>query len=79
MPLPAFLYPLFRPLLFKLDAETAHEWTVKMMRAAHGFGLLRPPAPNPASAIEVMGLRFPNGIGLAAGMDKSAAAVDAWL
>lgn len=79
MPLLASLYPLLRPWLFKLDAETAHEWTVKMMRAAHQLGMLQPPAPNPAAAIEVMGLKFANCVGLAAGMDKSASAVDAWL
>ena len=41
MPLPASLYPLLRPLLFRLDAETAHEWTVKLMRMAHGMGMLK--------------------------------------
>ena len=78
MPLIHSLYPLLRPLLFKLDAETAHEWTVKMMRAAHTFGILGTPVYDPKSAVEVMGIKFPNCVGLAAGMDKSASAVDAW-
>ncbi len=79
MPLIHSLYPLLRPLLFKLDAETAHEWTVKMMKFAHGLGLLKSEIRNPKSEITVMELKFPNCVGLAAGMDKSASAVDAWL
>ena len=78
MPLIHRLYPLLRPLLFKLDAETAHEWTVKMMRVAHTFDILGTPVHDPKSAVEVMGIKFPNCVGLAAGMDKSASAVDAW-
>lgn len=72
------LYPFLRPLLFKLDAETAHEWTVKLLRASHVLGLLPEPQNDPKTAREVMGLKFPNCVGLAAGMDKSASAVDAW-
>ncbi len=72
------LYPIVRPFLFKLDAETAHEWTVKLLRTAHTLGLLPEAQDDPACAREVMGLRFPNCVGLAAGMDKSASAVDAW-
>lgn len=78
MSLMARLYPLLRPLLFKLDAETAHEWTVKLLRMGHQLGLLTGPAHDPACARQVMGLQFPNCVGLAAGMDKSASAVDAW-
>ncbi|HSI63250.1 MAG TPA: quinone-dependent dihydroorotate dehydrogenase [Candidatus Saccharimonadia bacterium] len=78
MPLIHRLYPLFRPLLFQLDAETAHEWTVKLLRASHLLGMLPDPEPNPAKTRTVMGLKFPNCVGLAAGMDKSASAVDAW-
>ena len=78
MPLIHRLYPLLRPLLFKLDAETAHEWTVKMMRIAHTFGILGTPIHNPKTEVNVLGLNFPNCVGLAAGMDKSASAVDAW-
>lgn len=82
MPFLASLYPLLRPILFKLDAETAHEWTVKLMRVAHGLGLLggqKSEVGSRKSKIEVLGLKFPNCVGLAAGMDKSASAVDAWL
>ena len=81
MPLIHSLYPLLRPFLFRLDAETAHEWTVKMLRIGHGLGLLNPASGTqiPESCVEILGLKFQNVIGLAAGMDKSASAVDAWL
>ncbi len=79
MPLLNQFYPLLRPLLFKLDAETAHEWTVKLMRAAHSLGMLKSEVGSQKSEVSVLGLKFPNCVGLAAGMDKSASAVDAWL
>lgn len=71
------IYPVLKPWLFRLDAETAHTLTVKMMVSAHQFGLLRPlsTAGQPVSSL---GLTFPNRLGLAAGMDKSASAADAW-
>ena len=78
MTLAARLYPVLKPLLFRLDAERAHVWTTWMMRMAHAFGLLGSEAPEKVSAAEVFGLRFPNVLGLAAGMDKSASCVDAW-
>ena len=78
MPLLSRFYPLFRPLLFKLDPEVAHDWTVKLLKTAHVLGMLPDPPPNPAKARTVFGLNFPNCVGLAAGMDKSASAVDAW-
>lgn len=74
------LYPLLRPLLFQLDAETAHEWTVKLLKMGHTLGMLDGADPHTPSRppLKVLGLEFPNVVGLAAGMDKSAAAVDAW-
>lgn len=78
MTLAARMYPVLKPLLFRLDAERAHVWTTWMMRMAHAFGLLGSEAPEKESAAEVFGLRFPNVLGLAAGMDKSASCVDAW-
>lgn len=70
------LYPLLRPLLFRLDAETAHDLTFRMLDAAVRLGLTRGPEPLPGRAVECMGLRFPNPVGLAAGLDKNAAHVD---
>lgn len=78
MPLIHRLYPLFRPLLFQFDAETAHELTVKLLRFSHALGMLPELKADATTTREVMGLRFPNVVGLAAGMDKSASAVDAW-
>ncbi len=79
MSLVASLYPALKPWLFKMDAERAHEWTTRMMRIANGFGLLTAGQGTlPQSPIECLGLKFPNALGLAAGMDKSASAVEAW-
>jgi dihydroorotate dehydrogenase len=71
-------YPLMKPWLFRLDAERAHTLTVKMMVIAHRLGMLKSVVGTPQQPRNVMGLTFPNVLGLAAGMDKSASAVDAW-
>ncbi|WP_417070705.1 quinone-dependent dihydroorotate dehydrogenase [Niveibacterium terrae] len=69
------LYSLIRPALFTLDPETAHELTI---RSLHNFGGCLPAACRRAdSPVEVMGLSFPNRIGLAAGLDKNGLAIDA--
>ena len=75
------MYPLVKPWLFRMDAERAHEWTTRMMRMAHSLGMLtagQEPIKNPQKPIECLGLKFPNALGLAAGMDKSASTVEAW-
>ena len=72
------LYCLIRPLLFSLDPETAHELTIQgLARTAHS-GLLSLAAPKiaPCAPRTVMGLEFPNPIGLAAGLDKNGEAID---
>jgi dihydroorotate dehydrogenase len=75
-------YELFvRPLLFSLDAETAHHLTIALLqRASHFDPALRvlrslQPSPKPKT---LFGLNFPNPIGLAAGLDKNAIALPAW-
>jgi dihydroorotate dehydrogenase len=75
-------YELFvRPLLFSLDAETAHHLTIELLqRASHFDPALRvlrslQPSSKPKS---LFGLNFPNPIGLAAGLDKNAVALPAW-
>lgn len=79
MSLTANLYPLLKPWLFRMDAERAHEWTTRMMRFSHRLGLLTVGQERlPQKPVECLGLRFPNALGLAAGMDKSASAVEAW-
>lgn len=71
-------YPVMKPWLFRMDAERAHTLTVKMMVIAHRLGMLKSVVSTPQQPRKVMGLTFPNVLGLAAGMDKSASAVDAW-
>jgi dihydroorotate dehydrogenase len=68
-------YPLIRPLLFALDAERAHELTLHLVALGDSLGLARP-APATGTPVDVMGLRFPNRVGLAAGLDKNGTAVD---
>jgi dihydroorotate dehydrogenase len=71
------LYPWFRPLLFALDPEAAHELVLAALDAAAAAGVAqRFAAPVKASPVEAMGLRFPNRVGLAAGLDKNAAHID---
>ena len=72
---------LVRPLLFSLDAETAHHLAVASLRFASGIPLLLDqlrrfaPVPNPT---DLFGLTFPNPVGLAAGFDKNGVALPAW-
>ena len=71
------LYPLLKPLLFKLDAEQAHDLTLKSLKRAEQLGLLALAAGRlPDQPRQVMGLHFPNPVGLAAGLDKNGAAID---
>jgi len=71
------LYPLFRPLLFTLDPETAHDVAFAALGAAVACGAAPLIAPRvAASPVEAMGLTFPNRVGLAAGLDKNAAHID---
>src|SRR5213595_1711944 len=81
-PLPMNSYErLFRPLLFSLDAETAHRVTIELLRGASHFDLalrtLRAFQSPPKPKI-LFGLTFPNPIGLAAGLDKNGVALPAW-
>jgi dihydroorotate dehydrogenase len=70
------LYDLARPVLFALDAETAHHLTLAGLRAAAATRLL-PACPVPQGPpVRVMGLDFPNRVGLAAGLDKNGCCID---
>ena len=82
-----FLYQMARPALFRLDAEAAHYFTLGGLRWAEKLGLLKnwhvasygtgSAGDFPSStAIKVMGLNFPNRVGLAAGLDKAGTCVD---
>ncbi len=72
------LYCLVRPLLFSLDPETAHELTIHGLARAARTGLLSLAAPKIAACEPrtVMGLSFPNPVGLAAGLDKNGECID---
>ena len=73
------LYPLARKGLFHLDAESAHHLSMKALRLAEKSGVLGMLTPSTleGESVEVMGLRFPNRIGLAAGLDKEGNTIDA--
>ena len=72
---------LVRPLLFLLDPESAHHFTIDCLRgASHLDSILRAlkrfcPKPSPKN---LFGINFPNPIGLAAGLDKNGVALPAW-
>jgi dihydroorotate dehydrogenase len=72
------LYRRLRPALFALDPEAAHHVSLASLKALERTGLLRPTHPAPAAcARSIMGLHFPNPLGLAAGLDKNGAYIDA--
>ena len=70
-----------RPLLFSLDPERAHRFTIELLRGASdldlALGVLRFFQP-PSKPKTLFGLTFPNPIGLAAGLDKNGVALPAW-
>lgn len=71
-----FLYALTRPLLFSLDPEAAHNIALPALKRAAVCGLTKliaRPLPDPRT---VMGITFPNPVGLAAGLDKDGAYID---
>lgn len=72
------MYNLARTLLFKMDPESAHHLTLAGLSLVERLGLIRLLAARPVdNPVEVMGLRFPNPVGLAAGLDKNADHIDA--
>ena len=77
----AALYGLARPLLFAIEPERVHDLTLEGLQRAFDLGATRlcgpgamPLADDP---VRVMGLDFPNPVGLAAGLDKNGAHIDA--
>ena len=66
------MYSHIRDLLFKLDAETSHEFSLDLIGAAERLQLINLCLPTiAANPVEVMGITFPNPVGLAAGLDKN--------
>ncbi|OIQ86144.1 dihydroorotate dehydrogenase (quinone) [mine drainage metagenome] len=75
MPIP---YAAARPLLFALEPEVAHALTLRTVRLLHAAGLSLLLAPARVNdPVQLLGLRFPNRVGLAAGLDKNGEAIDA--
>src|SRR5258707_2299722 len=76
-----FYERVLRPLLFSLEAETAHHFTIASLRRASHFDpalrALKRFTP-PSKPKTLFGLTFPNPIALAAGLDKSGVALPAW-
>lgn len=71
------IYKLISPLLFQFDAETVHDFTLNNLKTAERLGALKfYPAPPVCQPRQVMGITFPNAVGLAAGLDKNAAVID---
>jgi dihydroorotate dehydrogenase len=72
------MFQLLRPALFALDPETASHATLDALKTAHCLGtlplLVKRPADDPRT---VMGITFPNPVGLAAGLDKNGEYIDA--
>lgn len=69
------LYSLARPLLFSLAPERAHELTLSLLKSSHKMGLMR--QKTVVKPVTCMGIEFPNPVGLAAGLDKNGAYIDA--
>lgn len=70
------LYALARQLLFSLDPETSHHVALRGISVAERLGLLRLLPRVPAAPVSLMGLTFPNPVGLAAGLDKNGDHID---
>ena len=70
-------YALARPFLFGLDPETAHELTMASLARTQGTPLQMAYCTSRVSdPIELAGLKFPNRVGMAAGLDKNARCID---
>ncbi len=70
------MYTLARPVLFSMDPEAAHNFTMKSLRMAASTGLSRLSPKIQGTPRQVMGITFPNPVGLAAGLDKNGSAID---
>src|SRR6266568_7484070 len=69
-------YCLVRPALFALDAERAHDATLDALTVLDRLGLPPQARLDGGPPVEVMGLKFPNRVGLAAGLDKNGRCID---
>ncbi len=69
------LYSLARPFLFSLAPERAHDLTLSLLKKTYKLGVMRQVIE--AKPVTCMGIQFPNPVGLAAGLDKNGAYIDA--
>ena len=73
------LYRIMRSFLFKMNPEKAHDLSIKQLKLTHGTLLdLFYRQKVQQRPVQVMGLTFPNSLGLAAGLDKNAECIDAF-
>jgi dihydroorotate dehydrogenase len=72
------LYPLLKPLLFALPPEAAHRAAMHALRLGRPFLKAPTATRDPRLTVKVLGLTFPNPVGLGAGFDKYAECVDVW-
>ena len=70
------LYRFARPLLFALDAETAHDLTLASLKLLAGTPLAPHSRMDHGDPVQVMGIQFANRVGLAAGLDKNGECID---
>jgi dihydroorotate dehydrogenase len=77
-----FYRRIIRPALFMQDPETIHDWTLRALQRISRHSVLCEAVSTfcraPDLPVNLFGLRFPNPVGLAAGMDKDAVALTAW-
>jgi dihydroorotate dehydrogenase len=71
------MFGLVRKALFKAPPETAHELALESLKLGYGLGMTRLAVRRETCPRRVMGLDFPNPVGLAAGMDKNGDYIDA--
>jgi dihydroorotate dehydrogenase len=71
-----YAYALLRPLLFSMEPESAHNFTMRSLKQAAALGVTKLNPKPKGSPRRIMGIDFPNPVGLAAGLDKDGAYLD---
>jgi len=71
------MYSLIKKILFLFDPETSHALALKSLQLAYKLNLIKFFSKKNSQPIQLMGLHFPNRIGLAAGLDKNADYIEA--
>lgn len=72
------MYKYIRPLLFCIPEELSHHLSLSLLKLCHKTGLLTLMTKDlPEAPVDLLGLRFPNPVGLAAGLDKNGDYIDA--